>query len=96
MAGKDCLLEGSTAWRKENCRLILRAWDSQSPFEQKVRNEAPLMYRSLLDLVKIMAGTYKNCSKCGPELWDYAREVRASLLGELVKAELAEAGIRGE
>jgi hypothetical protein len=54
------------------------------------------MYRSLLDLVKIMEGTSKDCGKCGPELWDYAREVRASLLDELVKAELAEAGIRGE
>jgi hypothetical protein len=46
------LLEGSTAWRKENCRLILQAWDSQSPFEQKLRNEALLMYGLWLDLVK--------------------------------------------
>ncbi len=84
------------AWREENCSLILRAGASPSPFEQKLRNAAPLMYRSLLDLVKIMEGTSKDCGKCGPELWNYAQEVRASLLDELIKAELAEAGIKGE
>jgi len=54
------------------------------------------MYRSLLDLVKIMEETSKDCRKCGPELWNYAQEVRASLLDELIKSELAEAGIKRE
>jgi len=74
---------------------IPRARESKSPFEQKLRSAAPLMYRSLLDLVKIMEDTSKDCGKCGPELRNYAQEVRASLLDELIKAELAEAGIKG-
>jgi hypothetical protein len=69
---------------------------SPSPLEQKLRNAAPLMYRSLLDLVKIMEDTSKDCGKCGPELWNYAKEVRACLLDGLIKAELAEAGIKGD
>jgi hypothetical protein len=52
------------------------------------------MYRSLLDLVKIMEGTSKDCGKCGPELWNYAQEIRTGLLDDLIKAELAEAGIK--
>jgi hypothetical protein len=55
------------------------------------------MYRSLLDPGKIMEEISKDCWKCGPELWNYAQEVRASLLDErIIKAELAEAGIKGE
>jgi hypothetical protein len=96
MAGRECLVEDCMAWREENCRLILRAGTSPSPFEQKLRYAAPLMYRSLLDLVNIMEDASKDCGKCGPELWNYAQEVRASLLDELTKAELAEAGIKGE
>jgi len=84
------------AWKDENCRLISRTGECQSPREQKLRNAAPLMYRSLQDLVKIMEETSKDCGKCGPELWNYAQEVRASLLDELIKAELVEAGIKGE
>ena len=80
----------------EGRRLQVDISSSQSPFEQKLRNAAPLMYRSLLDLVKIMEGTSKDCGKCGPELWNYTQEVRASLLDELIKAELDEAGIKGE
>jgi hypothetical protein len=53
------------------------------------------MYRSLLDLVRIMEETSKDCNKCGPELWNYAQETRASLLDELIRSELAEAGIKG-
>jgi hypothetical protein len=96
IGGRECLLEGCMAWKEENCRLIPWSGESQSPLEQKLRNAAPLMYRSLLDLVKIMEETSKDCGKCGPELWNYAQEVRESLLDELIKAELAEAGIKGE
>ena len=57
-------------------------------------NAAPLMYRSLLDLVRIMEGSSKDCSKCGPDLWNYAQQIRAGILNELIQSELAEAGIK--
>ena len=66
-----------------------------SAFEQKLKAAAPLMYRSLLDLVRIMEETSRDCGKCGPELWNYAQEARANLLDELIRSELAEAGIKG-
>ncbi len=94
MAGKDCLLEHCIAWKKETCRLIPQSQGSESLFDQKLRKSAPLMYRALLDLVSIMENTSKDCGKCGPELWNYAQEVRTSVLDELIKAQLAEAGIR--
>lgn len=52
------------------------------------------MYRSLLDLVKVMEELSGDCRKCGPELWNYAQQVRGSLLDELIKSELAEVGIK--
>ena len=91
---RECLAEGCLAWKDYGCRLIPRAVEITSPFEVKLRSSAPLMYRSLLDLVKIMEETSRDCGKCGPELWNYAQEVRASLLDELIAAELAEAGIK--
>lgn len=91
---RECLAEGCLAWGNVGCRLIPRTVESQSAFEQKLQSAAPLMYRTLLDLVKIMEDNSKNCGKCGPDLWNYAQEVRASLLDELIKAELAEVGIR--
>jgi len=54
------------------------------------------MYRTLLDLVRIMEDTSKDCTRCGPELWNYAQAARASLLDELIRSELAEAGIKSE
>lgn len=89
-----CLSEGCMAWSNEGCRLIICRATVEGPFEQKLRNAAPLMYRSLLDLVRIMEETSRDCPKCGPDLWNFAQEVRASLLDELIKAELAEAGIK--
>jgi hypothetical protein len=83
------------AWMADSCSLI-RPGGSGSAFEQKLRAAAPLMYRSLLDLVRIMEDTSKDCTRCGPELWNYAQEARASLLEELIRSELAEAGIKGE
>ncbi len=93
-----CVAEGCIAWGSEDkdCKLIVSRIASLSPFEQKLRNAAPLMYRSLLDLTKILEETSKDCTKCGPELWNYAQELRANLLEDLIKAELAEAGIRAE
>ena len=55
---------------------------------QKLRELAPLMYRTLVDLVGIMEETSRDCNKCGPELWNYTQEVRRSLLDELAKAQL--------
>jgi len=40
-----------------------------------------------------MEETSRDCTRCGPELWNYAQEVRLNLLDELIKSELAEAGI---
>jgi hypothetical protein len=92
--GRVCLQEGCMAWLDGGCRLI-RPDGSGSAFEQKLKGAAPLIYRSLLDLVKVMEDTSKDCRKCGPELWNYAQEIRSSLLDDLIRAELAEAGIKG-
>jgi hypothetical protein len=83
------------AWRQDDCRLILGR-DGSSIFERQLINAAPLMYRSLLDLVRIMEGASKDCSKCGPDLWNYAQQIRAGFLNELIQSELAEAGIRAD
>ena len=92
--GRVCLQEGCMAWLEGGCSLI-RPAGSSSAFEQKLKAAAPLMYRSLLDLVRIMEETSRNCNKCGPELWNYAQETRANLLDELIRSELAGAGIKG-
>lgn len=91
-----CVAEGCMAWNDENegCNLIISRIASISPFEQKLRDAAPLMYRSLLDLVRVLEESSKDCPKCGPELWNYAQEIRANLLDDLIQAELAEAGIK--
>jgi hypothetical protein len=95
--GRFCLADCCMAWESDRCSLICSTTpENISPFEQKLRNAAPLMYRSLLDLVKIMEDASKDCQKCGPDLWNYAQEIRNSLLDELTKAELAEVGIRGD
>ena len=93
--GRVCLQEGCMAWLEGGCSLIQPASSDDSAFEQKLKAAAPLMYRSLLDLVRIMEETSKNCNKCGPELWNYAQEARAGLLDELIRSELAGAGIKG-
>ena len=93
--GRVCLQEDCMAWL-EGCCSLIRPGGSGSAFEQKLKAAAPLMYRSLLDLVRIMEETSKDCNKCGPELWNYAQEARANLLDELIRSELAGAGIKGE
>jgi hypothetical protein len=91
---RECLAEGCLAWGGAGCKLIPRTGESAGPFDQKLQSAAPLMYRTLLDLVKVLEETSKNCGKCGPDLWNYAQEVRANLLDDLIKAELAEVGIK--
>jgi hypothetical protein len=92
---RECLQEGCMAWRQKECRLILGRVGS-SAFERQLMNAAPLMYRSLLDLVRIMEGASQDCSKCGPDLWNYAQQIRSSLLNELIQSELAEFVIRAD
>ncbi len=83
------------AWRQGDCQLIFGK-GCLSPFERQLMNAAPLMYRSLLDLVRIMEGSSRECDKCGPDLWNYAQQIRAGLLNELIQSELAEAGIKAD
>lgn len=95
IAGRECLRKDCMAWSSEEYSLILRAGGrSSTPFDQRLRDAAPLMYRSLLDPVRIMEDVSKACSRCGPDLWNYAQEVRSCLLDQLIKSELAEAGIK--
>jgi hypothetical protein len=91
---RECLGEGCLAWGDSGCKLIPGTVISSGPFDLKLRSAAPLMYRTLLDLVNVMEETSKSCGKCGPDLWNYAQQVRASLLDELIKSELAEVGIK--
>ncbi len=93
---RECLAEGCLAWGEAGCRLIPRKAEGLGPgsFEQKLQSASPLMYRTLLDLVKVMEEISRDCPKCGPDLWNYAQEVRAYLLDDLIKAELAEVGIK--
>lgn len=93
--GRLCLQDGCMAWLEGRCSLIRPLAGGLTPFEQKLKGAAPLMYRSLLDLVRVMEDTSKDCGKCGPDLWNYAQEARANLLDELIRSELAEAGIKG-
>ena len=62
---RECLQEDCLAWRQEACSLILDR-SHPSAFEQELMNAAPLMYRSLLDMVGIMEETAQDCRKCGP------------------------------
>ena len=93
---RECLQENCLAWRKGDCSLIPVPARGLSPFERKLAEAAPLIYRTLLDLVKVMEDSSRDCGTCGPELWNYAQQVRASFLDELIAAELAIAGIKQE
>jgi hypothetical protein len=75
------------------CRIIPQT-QSENAFEQKVRMAAPLMYRTLLDLVRVMEEASGNCQRCGPDLWNHAQDLRTGLLDDLIRAELAESGIK--
>jgi len=92
---RECLQEDCLAWGQKACRLILDR-NHPSAFEQELMNAAPLMYRSLLDMVRIMEETAQDCRKCGPELFSFAQQLRAGLLDELISSELAEVGIKAD
>jgi hypothetical protein len=98
VAARRCLIEGCMAWdEKLGCKLISpKSVEPSTTFENELTEAAPLMYRSLLDLVRILEDTAKECPRCGPEMWSYAQEVRACLLDKLIQAELACLGIKKE
>ena len=85
-----CLLDECTAWEDLRGCLLIPADHGECPssFDQKLGEAAPMMYRTLLDLVEVMEEASRDCNRCGPELWNYAQEVRRSLLDELTKARL--------
>lgn len=85
-----CLLGECTAWGDLRGCLLIPAVPGEclSLFDQKLREAAPLMYRTLLDLVEVFEEASRDCNRCGPELWNYAQEVRRNLLDELARARL--------
>jgi hypothetical protein len=98
---RECLLDGCLAWSGDCCRLIPQNAASHEAvglgaFEQKLQGAAPLMYRSLLDLVRMLEETSRDCPRCGPELYSHAQQLRSCLLDELISAELAEVGIKAD
>lgn len=89
---RSCLQAGCMAWEEAGaggggCRLIPTK-EAASAFDERLREAAPLLYASLLDLVRVMEERGRECDACGPDLWDYAAEVRRSFLDELVEAQL--------
>jgi len=92
---RSCLQAGCMAWEEAGagaggggCRLIPTEGAAASCFDERLREAAPLLYASLLDLVRVMEERGRECDACGPDLWDYAAEVRRSFLDELVEAQL--------
>lgn len=77
------------------CKLIMSEKEAASTFDARLRQAAPLMYGSLLDLVRVMEKRARECDACGAELWDYAQEVRRSFLDELIEAQL-KVGVKAE
>lgn len=91
--GRACQKAGCMAWEEAGagrggCRLIPSEGAAASCFDERLREAAPLLYASLLDLVRVMEERGRECDACGPDLWDYAAEVRRSFLDELVEAQL--------
>jgi hypothetical protein len=85
---RACLRQGCMAWDDPGggCRLIMPE-KAASAFDERLRQAAPLLYGSLLDLVRVMEERARECDACA-DLWDYAQEVRRSFLDELIEAQL--------
>lgn len=85
---RGCLEAGCMAWDDAGggCRLIVPE-KAASPFDEKLRQAAPLLYGSLLDLVRVMEEQARESDACA-DLWDYAQEVRRSFLDELIEVQL--------
>lgn len=86
---RSCLRAGCMAWDDPGggCRLIVSE-KAASTSDERLREAAPLLYVSLLDLIRVMEERAQECDACGAELWDYAQEVRRSFLDELIEAQL--------
>lgn len=85
---RGCLQAGCMAWDDASggCRLIVPE-KAGSAFDERLRQAAPLLYGSLLDLVQVMEERAREYDACA-DLWDYAQEVRRSFLDELIEAQL--------
>jgi len=85
---RGCLQAGCMAWDEPGggCRLIVSE-KAASTFDERLRQAAPLLYGSLLDLVRVMEGRAREYDACA-DLWDYAQEVRRSFLDDLIEAQL--------
>ncbi|HII07215.1 MAG TPA: hypothetical protein HA349_07875 [Methanotrichaceae archaeon] len=93
---RTCLRQSCMAWDDPGgCKLISPEKYAASSFDARLRQAAPLMYGSLLDLVSVMEVRARECEVCGPDLWDYAQEVRRSFLDDLIEAQL-KVGVKAE
>jgi len=86
---RACLRAGCMAWEEPvgGCSLIPPEREAASPFDARLREAAPLLYGSLLDLVRVMEERAREYDACS-DLWDYAQEVRRSFLDDLIEAQL--------
>ncbi len=86
---RACLQAGCMAWDDpgSGCRLIPSTKEAASAFDARLREAAPLLYGSLLDLVRVMEERARECDACA-DLWDDAQEVRRSFLDDLIEAQL--------
>jgi hypothetical protein len=86
---RACLQAGCMAWDEPGggCRLIPSTKEAASTFDARLRQVAPLLYGSLLDLVRVMEERARESDACA-DLWDYAQEVRRSFLDDLIEAQL--------
>ena len=86
---RGCLQAGCMAWDDPGggCRLIPSTKEAASAFDERLRQAAPLLYGSLLDLVRVMEARARESDACA-DLWDYAQEVRRSFLDDLIEAQL--------
>jgi len=68
---RSCLQAGCMAWDEPGggCRLIVSE-KVASAFDARLREAAPLLYGSLLDLVRVMEERARESDACGAELWD--------------------------
>ncbi len=90
---RACLLAGCMAWDGAGgCRLI-PAGAEASGFDARLREAAPLLYGTLLDLVRVMEERAWECDACA-DLWDYAAEVRRS--SRRARRGAAEGGVKAD
>jgi hypothetical protein len=74
VVARACLQAGCMAWDEPGggCRLIPSTKEAASTFDARLRQVAPLMYGSLLDLVRVMEERARLCDACGADPMDGA------------------------